>query len=155
MISCLYTCSMQGETLPLDHSLGSASRATVVVAWTPPVGEKEKVHRPYRWRISSGIYASKESRAAADPTLSSDTLIYRLSRRKKKNKTMKVRQVDNSHVASLHVNASVCLFHRSLKTASSLTYRGTSTCGILCQEVYWSCRNTPPTSHISPSTTWD
>lgn len=39
--------------------VSEASRATVVVAWTPPVGEKEKVHRPCPWRISSGIYASR------------------------------------------------------------------------------------------------
>lgn len=155
MISCLY--SMQGESLPLDHSLRSVRPPE------PPLLLRGHLllvkKRKCTGHVLGGLaleYMLAGVRSCRRSYLKlRHAHLQASAEEKKKKKNMKVRQVDNSHVALLHVNASLCLFLRSLKTASSLTYRGTSTCGIPCQEVYWSCRNTPPTSHISPSTTWD
>lgn len=40
--------SPRGPQLCSQPEVSEASRATVVVTWTPPVGGKGKVHRPYR-----------------------------------------------------------------------------------------------------------
>lgn len=39
--------SPPGPQLCTQPEVSEASRATVVVTWTPPVGGKGKVHRPY------------------------------------------------------------------------------------------------------------
>lgn len=140
VISCLYTYSMQGGgPLPMDHSCA--------VSWRS-AGPPELLLRRHLLlvfnrkctgrllRISCGIYANVRSCGRS---------------------YIKLPRAGKKHESEAGVRRSrfyLCL-HRSLKTASSLTYRGISTCGIPCQEVYWSCRSTPPTWRISPSTTWD
>lgn len=101
VISCLYTYSMQRGTSPHGRQLCSqpevseaegfraddGAAAAAAAAWTPPVGVKWKVHRPYHLRITAGICKHKcvRSRVAVDFTLSSKTLLHRLRRRKKRN----------------------------------------------------------------------
>lgn len=178
VISCLYTYSMQRGTSPHGRQLCSQPEvseaegfraAAAAAAWTPPVGVKWKVHRPYHLRITAGICKHKcvRSRVAVDFTLSSKTLLHRLRRRKKRNvvQAYNGRAQHPLHNASEHVPSAsdianlilffVFLLLRSLRTVSSLTYRETSTCGTLCQEDCWSYQSTPLTSHISLSTTWD